>query len=430
MLQPNEAASVHDRPIAVIGGGHAAAQLCASLAGYGLAGRVHLVSQERELPYHRPPLSKGFLTDANPQLLYHMGAQWYSRAGIALHLGEAVTRLATNANDMDVVLSTGQVLTAARVVFATGTQPRPLPQLAGRHFDNVAMLRSDADARELRDLLHHAQRVAVIGGGYIGLEVAACAAKLGKTVTLLEAAPRLMNRSASIEVADHVEHVHRSSGIDLHLGVGFLEVETDGSRVTALHHGAKCFPVDMLVVGIGASPQTALAEQMGIECANGILVDASMRTSHPQVLAIGDCARERAGPYGGARLESVHSASEQAKVAAATLAGQIAPARTAPWFWSDQGVLKLQIVGLVPAAGTAGHVSVRRPGKSQQAFSVAHYVDDSLVSVESVNAAVDHIHARKLLDAELSPTPGDYQDPAFDLKAWMTAQAAVREVAA
>lgn len=421
-FQASERAMDQPLPIVVIGGGHAAAQLCASLATFDLAVRIHLVSEERELPYHRPPLSKGFLADEKPQLLHLRSAEWYDRAGVTVHLGETASSIGLKEENPEVRLSSGKTLPASWVVIATGTKPRVLAQLADGIFSNVSMLRSDQDARELRQRLGLAERVVVIGGGYIGLEVAATAAKLGKKVTLLEAAPRLMNRSASQPVADHVAQAHRALGVDLRLGVGPLEVETDGTKVIAMRCEDEQFAADLFVVGVGASPRTDLAAEAGLKCDNGILVDAQMRTSDPRVLAIGDCAREYQGAHGGLRLESVHCATEHAKVAAATIAAAPPPPRTAPWFWSDQASLKLQIVGLVPPAQTQGHVMVRRPGKTADSFSVAHFVDGVLVSVESVNCAVDHMQSRKLLDAGLSPTPADFSDPLFSMKAWTAAQ--------
>ncbi|HSI56969.1 MAG TPA: FAD-dependent oxidoreductase, partial [Ideonella sp.] len=401
-------------PIVIIGGGHAAAQLCAGLVDAGWGARLHLVCEETSLPYHRPPLSKTFLKnpDEAPQL--HRAEDWYRDAGIQLHLGDPA--VAIDRTGRSVTLRSGAVLPWERLVLATGTRARTLAALPAG-LDNVALLRAADEAQRLRPLLGAAQRVTVLGGGFIGLEIAATALALGKAVTVLECAPRLLGRAVSPALSEHVLATHRAAGMDIRLGVAVDGFQADDRRLVSLTVNGSAEPVELLMLGIGAVPETALAQAAGLECADGIVVDTHMQTSDAAVLAIGDCTRfpdRRAGH--ALRLESVQNANDQARTAVATLTGAPKPHDALPWFWSDQGGLRLQMAGLVPAEGTPGLVTVRRPGANANAFSLLHYVDGALVCVESVNAAVDHIMSRKLLEAGISPAPEVAADPKVPLK--------------
>jgi len=401
-------------PIVIVGGGHAAAQLCAGLAEAGQGARVHLVCGERHLPYHRPPLSKTFLKNADEAPQPHRAQGWYEEAGITLHLGDAAAAIDRAART--VTLQSGRVLPWGRLVLATGSRARSLPLLA-EPLDNVAVLRAADEAARLRERLAAAQQVVVLGGGFIGLEVAATAKALGKAVTVLEAGPRLLGRAVSPALSAHVLEVHRAAGIDVRLAVQASAFHVEQGRVVHVALGDERLPADLLLLGIGATPETALAETAGLECADGIVVDAFMQTSDPAVLAVGDCTRfpeRRAGC--ALRLESVQNANDQARTAVATLTGAPRPHEALAWFWSDQGSLRLQMAGLVPAEGTPGLQTVRRPGPNAAAFSLLHYVDGRLVCVESVNAPMDHIMSRKLLEAGRSPAPEVAADAAMPLK--------------
>ncbi len=398
-------------PIVIIGGGHAAAQLCAGLSDAGQGARVHVVMEEAELPYQRPPLSKAFLKNPQDGLQTLRAETWFTAAGITLHRGDAA--LAIDPGQRSVRLRSGAELPYAQLVLATGARVRSLPALAHEHLANVAALRSAADAQRLRDQLHAAGHVTVLGGGFIGLEIAATARGLGKAVTVLEAAPRLLMRSVSPELAEHALQTHRAAGIDIRLGVAVGEFELQGDRVTALQVNAVRERVELLVLGIGAVPEHALASAAGLRCGNGIEVDACMRTSDPQILAIGDCASfpdVRTGRRH--RLESVQNANDQARTAVATLLGRDEPYAALPWFWSEQGGLRLQMAGLMPAEGQR----YRRDGATPASFSLLHYVGAQLVCVESANAPLDHMAARKLLEAGKSPDPALACDSSVPLK--------------
>jgi 3-phenylpropionate/trans-cinnamate dioxygenase ferredoxin reductase subunit len=399
--------------IVIVGGGHAAAQLCAGLAEAGQGGRVHLVCEEAAIPYHRPPLSKTFLKSPDEQPQQHRAEAWYAESGITMHLGDAA--LAIDRTACTVTLQSGTVLGWERLVLATGTRARRLSALAG--LSNVALLRAADEAAQLRSLLAAAQHVTVLGGGFIGLEVAATALALGKQVLVLESAPRLLSRAVSPELSAHVLATHRAAGMDLRVGVQSGAMQIDGPRLAAIEVDGVPQTIDLLLLGIGAVPETALAEAAGLECADGIVVDAYMQTSDERVLAVGDCTRfpdRRAGQ--ALRLESVQNANDQARTAVATLTGAPRPHDAVPWFWSDQGSLRLQMAGLVPAPDARGHITVRRPGANTASFSLLHYVDGQLRCVESVNAPVDHLMSRKLLEAGRSPDPAVASDPAVPLK--------------
>ncbi|MFT3666749.1 NAD(P)/FAD-dependent oxidoreductase [Piscinibacter sp.] len=400
----------HASNIVIVGGGHAGAALANALAAAGLASRTHLVCAENELPYQRPPLSKAFLKNPAEAIQPHRGESWFADAGITLHRGDAALSVDRAARTL--TLRSGTVLRYEWLVLATGATARTLPGLPAG-LANVAVLRGADDALRLRGLLAAAARVTVLGGGFIGLEIAATANALGKAVTVLEAAPRLLQRSLSPELAAHVLATHRANGIDVRLGVSVSDFVLEGERLAALSVDGVREPIELLVMGIGAAPDMQLAHAAGLECGNGIVVDASLRTSDPAILAIGDCASFP--EHGGTRhlrLESVQNANDQARTALATIQGADEPYRALPWFWSEQGAMRLQMAGLMPGEGTR-HV---RPGATPASFSVLHYAGERLACVESVNAPLDHMAARKLLEAGKSPAPALACDPAVPLK--------------
>jgi 3-phenylpropionate/trans-cinnamate dioxygenase ferredoxin reductase subunit len=405
---------VQGEAIVIVGGGHSAAALCSGLAAAGRGAQVHLVCEEAELPYQRPPLSKSFLKAAQEALQPLRSEAWYAEAGITVH--RADPGVAIDRQRRILRLRSMRELAYAQLVLATGAWARSVAQGAANiaGLDNVALLRGAADAARLRGQLQEAQHVTVLGGGFIGLEVAATARALGRRVTVLESASRLLQRSVSAELALHVLQTHRESGIDLRLGVAAGEFVIEGGRLVSLTVEGKSEAVDLLVCAIGAAPEQALALAAGLECDNGVVVDACQRSSDPGILAIGDCANF---PWHGSgrrmRLESVQNANDQARTALATLLGRDEPYRALPWFWSEQGAMRLQMAGLMPANG----VRHLRAGPSRASFSILHYAGEQLQCVESVNAPLDHMAARKLLEAAASPAPALACDPAVPLKA-------------
>jgi 3-phenylpropionate/trans-cinnamate dioxygenase ferredoxin reductase component len=421
--------SVSAPRVVILGGGHAGAQLCAALHELGISGATHLVCEEAVLPYHRPPLSKAFLKTEDAAQQAHRSAAWFETTGVRTHLGDAAVRI--DRATRQVHLKSGVSLPYDFLVLATGTRARALPGLASG-LTNAFALRTLGDANALRSKLHAASHVTVLGGGFIGLEVAATAQTLGKTVTVIEMAPRLMGRSVSAELAEFVLETHRTTGITIKLnaklGGYHYGKAPDGSPVVkAIEVDGQREAVELLLIGIGAQPEQALALDADLECDNGVVVDASLRTSDPIIFAIGDCCSFPLPDGARVRLESVQNANDQARAVAKQIAQSnsdrgleniaatsLGPYNALPWFWSEQGSLRLQMAGLLPKDAQ----SYRRPGASTASFSILHYQADKLRCVESVNAAQDHLAARKLLEAGISPAPTAATDPSLALKSF------------
>ena len=396
-------------PVVIVGGGHAAAQLCASLHEKGLSEGVQLICAESALPYQRPPLSKAHLKNPQESVQPIRPAEWYARAGVRCHLQRQAMHL--DPVQQTLALDNGEVFGYERLVLATGTRARAL-SLVPTALANVHTLRTAVDADALRAQLHQAQRVVVLGGGFIGLEVAATAQALGKQVTVLEMAPRLMGRSVSLVLSEHVRATHVARGMDIRLATALLGVQVEGQRVVAVNLAQGHLPCDLVLVAVGAEPETRLAHEAGLTCDNGIVVDAAMRTSQPNIFAMGDCVSFPLEGDRRLRLESIQNANDQAKVVAQCLAGEAGRYQPMPWFWSEQGEMRLQMAGL----WTPNAQSVCRPGAQAGSFSWFHYDAARLACVESVNAPMDHIMARKLLDLGVSPSPAQVADPAVALK--------------
>jgi 3-phenylpropionate/trans-cinnamate dioxygenase ferredoxin reductase subunit len=404
-------------PIVIVGGGHAAAALCAALAEAGQGARVHLASAEAELPYQRPPLSKSFLKKADETIAPHKAASWYAEQGIQTHLGDPV--VAVDREAQRVSLRSGTSLNYEKLVLATGTRARTLEALAP-DLVNVHVLRDAAHARRLRtrlgEMVAAGQSLTVLGGGFIGLELAASARQLGLAVTVLEVAPRLLGRSVSEALAGHVLAHHEGMGTLVKTGAVIECFEFQDGRLVAMQVDGHRMSVDDLVLGIGAVPDTGLASACGLGVANGVLVDACLRTSDASVLAIGDCAAFPTANGDRIRLESVQNANDQARTAAATLQGREEPYRALPWFWSEQGALRLQMAGLLPPAAQ----TVKRPGASPGSFTLFHLQDGQLLCAESANAPMDHIMSRKLMEAGVAVSAEALGDPSVPLKSWLS----------
>ncbi len=396
--------------IVIVGGGHAGAQLCGGLVAAGQGHRIHLVCAEPVLPYQRPPLSKGYQKNPQESLQFHRGDAWFVEQGITVHRGDPARSI--DRATRTITLASGRGLRYEWLVLATGTHARQLPQLPAG-LANVFVLRSAADADRLRAAWPSVDSLTVLGGGFIGLEVGATAHTLGKSVRVIESAPRLMLRSVSAELSAHVLDTHRASGIDVRVGIAVGGFDVDGDRLRHLEAGGERLAIDALLLSIGAAPEQRLADDAGLACGNGIVVDEHMVTSDAAILAVGDCTNFPEPTTGRRlRLESVQNANDQAKAAAATILGTPQPYRAIPWFWSEQGSMRLQMAGLMPPDAEV----FRRPGSNPTSFSILHYVGERLACVESVNAPMDHMAARKLLESGRSPEPAVACDPAVALK--------------
>jgi 3-phenylpropionate/trans-cinnamate dioxygenase ferredoxin reductase subunit len=385
-----------DAGIVVVGAGQAACQLVASLRQLGYAGALTLVGAEAHLPYQRPPLSKGCLqsTTTLADLLLRP-ASFYESQGCRLLLGRRVQTL--DAAQKTVHLDDGQVLAYERLVLATGARARRWPGLP-EGAPQVFSLRTWDDALALGERLAQVRRLAVLGAGYVGLEVAASATLRGVEVSVFESAPRVMQRSVSALTSELVARLHRQHGVQLHLGTKIQAVNVDvaaAGDAVQLDTVAGRFGADALIVGIGAEPRTELAKQAGLACGHAIRIDASCRTSDRHIFAIGDCTEQvlqaDAEP---ARLESVQNATDQAKCAAAALAGKPLPPAPLPWFWSDQFGHRIQVAGR-PAPDD---IAVLRPIAGRPLAQAVWYLrDERVVAVEAVDAPEDFMAARQLI---------------------------------
>ena len=405
------------RNVVVVGAGQAAAQFVEALRRRGYGGAISVFGEEPWLPYQRPPLSKKYLAGGLPvDRLQLRQAAFYAEQKVDLHLGQTVTRLERSARQ--VRLADGSAHPYDALVLATGSRPRSLP-LPGIDLGAVHVLRSIADADALRaDALRAldrpAGRAVILGGGYVGLEVAATLRQLGLEVTVLEVAERVMNRVVAEPVSRWYEAEHARRGVDIRLGARPLALEGDTEgRVRAVVTAAGTLPADVVVLGVGVLPNDGLARDADLPCENGIQVDERCRTADPAIHAIGDCTNHPSVHYGGrVRLESVDNAVEQANTAAADLLGIEARHERVPWFWSDQYEHKLVIVGL-----SQGHDQVvLRGDPASGAFSCCYLRDGELLAIDTINVAKDHLAARKLIPARLRPDPSRLADPSIALK--------------
>ncbi|MFE7629529.1 NAD(P)/FAD-dependent oxidoreductase [Kocuria sp. NPDC057446] len=400
----------HEPGVVVVGGGHAGLQVAETLRAEGYEGTVTVVVDDPHPPYQRPPLSKDYLGGKDAAPLPLRGPRFAEEHRIDLRTG--VTATGIDRQRRTVHLDTHEVVPYAHLVLATGAANRRLT-CPGAELDGVHGLRTLDDAQRLSAAMTAARRVVVIGAGFIGLEFAAVAQARGLEVTVLEFAPRPMGRAVSPVTGDWFARAHLASGIDLRLGEGIERCEGTG-RVEAVVSttGDRC-PADLVVAGIGVVPSTALAEQAGLEVDNGIVVDASLRTSDPAVLAVGDCASFPSVHAGiRSRLESVQNATDQARHAARTILGRTADYADLPWFWSRQGPWKLQIAGL----HRPGDHTVVRGDPTAGKFSVFCFRQGHLVAVESINRPADHMTARKLIHGRVPLTPAQAADPALELQ--------------
>ncbi|KAB7771145.1 NAD(P)/FAD-dependent oxidoreductase [Xanthomonas maliensis] len=385
----------------IVGAGQAGLQTAESLRIGGYDGSIVLLGDEAFPPYHRPPLSKAYLLGelSDAQLSIRALAA-LARKQIDWRPNSAVVRI--DRANQTLQLQDGDPLRYAGLCLATGARARPLT-VAGAALDNVRRLRSMADAQAIAAVLPQSHRIVVIGGGFIGLEFAAVARRLGKQVVVLEAANRLLARAMTPLLSDFFIGLHRANGVAVELGVGVEALSGADGRVSAVHlHDGRELPADLVIAGIGAVPNGELAQHAGLTCEGGaVLVDDCTRTSDPTIVAAGDCTIRQLAGGDRLRLESVQNAIEQGKSAAASLLGQHRPCPAQPWFWSDQYDVTLQMVGL-----TAGHDrAVVRGDIAANAFSVCYFTNGRLCAVDSVNRPQDHLAARKLLNAGRSPTP-------------------------
>lgn len=404
------------RRIVVVGGGECGTRAVFELRSAGWSGAITLVGAEPELPYERPPLSKSVLTGGEP--VPACDAARLRDAEVEFVPGVAATDIDRERHEL--VLADGSRIAYERMLLATGAAPRRLPGFHGGHY-----VRSLSDALALRERLRPGARIGVIGGGFIGLEIAAGAVARGCAVTVIEAAPRLLSRAVPADVAQVVAARHEEAGVDVRYGAGVVRLADRYTRVGVELTGGESVECDAVVVGIGAVPETALAEKAGLAVDDGVRVDARLRTSDPDIFAAGDCCSFPHPLYEGRRirLEAWRNAHDQAVVAARNLLGADGPYAAVPWFWSDQYDLTLQVAGLADAATTE---AVRlRPDGIGIRFGLGP--DGRLLSAAAIgtgNAVAKDIRlAEMLIAARAAPDPADLADPAVQLKALLRAAA-------
>lgn len=405
----------------IVGAGQAGAQCAISLRQNGWAGEIALIGAEEAPPYQRPPLSKAFLAGELPvERLLLRDRDFYAGAGIDLRLGESVT--AIDRRDNVVVTSEGEALAYAKLFLATGMRPRGL-DVPGASLEGVGYLRTIEDARRLTPHFRAGASLVVVGGGYIGLEVAAMARKFGMNVVVVETGARLLGRVTGPDVSRFYLDAHRARGVDVRLGTTVAAFRDDGQgrlRTAILGDGTS-IPCNVAVIGAGAIPNDEIAMYAGIEvdAGEGIIVDAAMRTSDPDIYAIGDCARAWSGfARRRMRIESVANAIEQARIAAAHACGLAPPAPATPWFWSDQYDLKLQTAGLI-ARGYDG--SVVRGDPATGRFSVFYLDGARLVALDAVNSPVEFNVAKRIIGHDIALDPARIVDQRMDARALLPA---------
>jgi len=398
--------------VVIVGAGQAGAALAARLRSLGHGDEIVMLGQEPRPPYQRPPLSKGYLLgELGEDRLWLRTPEFWAEQGVTLRLGQPVTSLDPRARTVTVA---GETLAYDALALATGATPRRLPAAIGGTLDGVCTLRTLADVDAMRAAFRPGRRVVIVGGGYIGLEVAAAAAKLGLTVTVLEMAPRILQRVAAPETADHIRRLHQAHGVTILESTG-LDRLLGGPRVTGarLTDGRE-LAADFVVVGVGVTPDTGLAQAAGLAIDNGIATDALGRSSDPAIWAAGDCASFPHGD-GRLRLESVGNAIDMAEAVAANILGAAAPYQARPWFWSDQYDLKLQIAGL-----NTGHDRVvTRPGEGG-AVSFWYYRGATLLAVDAMDDARAYMVGKRLIESGKSPGP-EIVTTTPDLKALLKA---------
>jgi 3-phenylpropionate/trans-cinnamate dioxygenase ferredoxin reductase subunit len=396
----------------IVGTGQAGFQTAASLRSEGYTAPITLIGEEPHIPYNRPPLSKGFvLGKQDAESIELRPVTFYKNHQINLLCGERVVGISRAESQIEI--ASGGSLSYDSLVLAVGASNRKLP-VVGADMDGVLYLRSLAEAIFIKKRLAEAQRVVVVGGGFIGLELAAVARSFGKDVTVIEALPRVMARVVAPIISEFFRELHTSRGVKIVCGATVTEIRGSDGRVNevVLSDGS-IYAADLVLVGIGVTPNTELASDAGLATSNGIVVDEYLQTADANIFAIGDCAEypnEFAG--GRVRLESVQNAADQAQCIALTISGRRTKYNSLPWFWTDQYEIKLQMAGI-----SAGHDRVVTRGNAEgHKLSVFYFKNGKLIAVDSINRPVDHMIGRKLIASGASLSPEEAGDESVDLK--------------
>ena len=402
----------------IVGAGHAAAELATSLRDNGWQGSIVLIGEEPSLPYHRPPLSKAYLSGtATAQSLLIKPQATYEKAQVEIISGVRVSTI--DRLSSTVHLADGREVRYDRLILATGGRPRqlPIPHIGQvERSGNFHYLRTLQDVDRIRQQFKPGMRLVIVGGGYIGLEVAAVAVKLGLKVTVLEALPRVLARVTAPELSAFYESRHRDAGVDIHTNTGVEDVQLEASghavsAVVCIDGGT--LPADLVIVGIGVQPNVELAAEAGLCVDNGIVVDEFGQTSDPKIYSAGDCTNHP-NPLLGRRLrlESVPNALEQARCVASTICGKPRVYASVPWFWSDQYELKLKMVGLSQGYDQL----IIRGDPHSDSFSAFYLKEGLILAADTVNRAPDFMLAKRLITERIRVDPSRLADDSLPLK--------------
>jgi 3-phenylpropionate/trans-cinnamate dioxygenase ferredoxin reductase component len=405
--------------VIIVGAGHGGAQAAVVLRQNGFSGSISLIGREDEPPYERPPLSKEYLSkDKAFERLYIRPPQFWEEKNITLLLSTEVTSV--DADAKTITLSTGAQQSYGDLIWATGGDPRPLT-CPGADLKGIYAVRTRKDVDAIMAALDQPGqigRVAIVGGGYIGLEAAAVLSKLGKKVVLFETLPRVLARVAGPVLSAFYEAEHRAHGVDLRTGIGVVAIEGAQGHVCGVRlDDDSVVPADLVIVGIGIIPSIEPLAAAHALCANGVLVDAHCQTSLPHIYAIGDCAAHSNGYANGdiIRLESVQNANDQAKIAALAILGDPQPYEATPWFWSNQYDLRLQTVGL-----SGGHdAAIMRGDPATRSFSIVYLKDGRVIALDCVNMVRDYAQGRRLVECGVRLTHGQASDVSKPLKDYL-----------
>lgn len=404
-----------DQVCVIVGAGHAAAQLATSLRQKGWSGPIRMISEEGRLPYQRPPLSKAFLAgETGADSLAIRPPAFYAKHQIDCISGKVT---AIDRRKKTLKLADGSEQCYDKLALCTGSRVIRLP-IQGKELDGVHDLRSLADVEGIRRDLPRTRRAVIIGGGYIGLETAASLRKQGIEVVVLERAERVLQRVTAPEVSAFYQRIHGEAGVSIHTDISATAFEGKERVERVVCADGTSYPADMVIVGIGVTPNSELAEAAGLETNNGIVVDECCQTQDNDIVAAGDCANQ-CNPHDGQwrRLESVPNAIEQAKTAAATLCGDRSPQVSLPWFWSDQYDLKLQIAGLNQGYD---QVVIRGDDKAGRHFSAFYFKEGKLIAADCINRPPEFMLAKKLLSQKRTLDPARMADATIEVKQLMS----------
>ena len=401
----------------IIGASHAAAQLTTSLRQEGWEGEILVIGDEPYLPYHRPPLSKTFLSgDKTIAELYIRPAAFYEKNNIQFKQGRVT---AINRAQQTLTLSDGTQLGYDKLALCLGARVRKAA-IVGEELAGVHYLRNIADVKGIQPYVVKDKRAVIIGGGYIGLETAAALRKQGMDVVVLEMADRILQRVTAPELSEFYTRIHREEGVKIHTGISVSAIVGDGRVEKVICSNGAEFPADVVIIGVGVLPNVELAQEAGIEVDNGIIVDEFCRTNDAHIVAAGDCANHFNAIYGRRmRLESVPNASEQGKTAAASLCGLTKAYKSLPWFWSDQYDLKLQIAGLSQGYD---QVVVRGDKLASRSFAAFYFKDGHLIAADCINRPQEFMLSKKIITENIVIEASRLEDESISVKELLSAE--------